>query len=244
MDKAFILDEIRRMATENDGRPLGVAAFRGQTGIRNADWQGIHWVRWSDALIEAGFNPNKFTAAIDDNDLAKKYIDLARELGHLPVEAELRMKRRVDKSFPSDGVFRRFGSKQKLIRFVSDYCRSESKYDDVAGWCDDYLLRSPNDAKANGIGCRTEETPLGCVYLAKSGRFYKIGKSNSVGRREYELAIQLPEKLKMIHVITTDDPTGIEAYWHKRFESNRKNGEWLELGAKDVAAFKRRRKFM
>jgi hypothetical protein len=75
----------------------------------------------------------------------------------------------------------------------------------------------------------------------KSGRYFKIGRANSASRREYELAIQLPEKVRTVHVIRTDDPPGIEAYWHKRFESKRKNGEWFALDAADVAAFKRRR---
>ncbi|HEY8774961.1 MAG TPA: GIY-YIG nuclease family protein [Gaiellaceae bacterium] len=84
---------------------------------------------------------------------------------------------------------------------------------------------------------------FGFVYLLKSGRHYKIGHTLDVGRRRYDLAIQLPEALSEEHVIRTDDPRGIERFWHSRFASSRKNGEWFELTRADVAAFKRR-KFM
>jgi len=80
---------------------------------------------------------------------------------------------------------------------------------------------------------------IGYVYLIRHGRYYKIGKTNSIGRREYDLAIQMPEKLTTVHVIKTDDPDGIEAYWHRRFAAKRKGGEWFDLNASDIKAFKK-----
>lgn len=89
----------------------------------------------------------------------------------------------------------------------------------------------------------SDEIAFGAAYRIKAGRHFKIGRSNAVGRRERELAIQLPEKTKTVHAITTDDQAGIENYWHRRFAERRRNGECFELAAKDVRVFKRR-KFM
>lgn len=239
MDKSHILAEIRRTAEANGGQPLGIARFGQDTGIKLSDWFGLHWKSWGDALVEAGFQPNMLQGAYSDDVLLKALVHLIHELGRFPVNGELRLKRRRDPDFPSHNVFRRLGSRSEVIAKVASFCRSHPGLEDVARAC---ALAAPG-AKPPLDSAPPSEDPVGFVYLVKSGRYYKIGKTNSIGRRERELAIQLPEESRRVHVIRTDDPSGIEEYWHRRFGGRRKNGEWFELDAKDVTAF-RRRKFM
>jgi Meiotically up-regulated gene 113 len=93
----------------------------------------------------------------------------------------------------------------------------------------------------------TTETPCvdivaaGYVYLVRHGtrREFKIGRTNNLLRREGEIGVELPLKVSPMHVIKTDDPAGVEAYWHRRFSKKRLNGEWFTLSAEDVRAFKR-----
>jgi hypothetical protein len=151
---------------------------------------------------------------------------------------ELEVKQHNDAKFPSKKVFQRLGTKGELVVKVLAYCKDRIGFDDVARLCTPHIVPAQPETET-----RKSELDEGYVYLIKSGRYYKIGKTNAAGRREYELAIQLPQKPKTIHVIKTDDPTGIEAYWHKRFDAKRQDGEWFDLDWTDVKVFKRR-KFM
>jgi hypothetical protein len=57
-----------------------------------------------------------------------------------------------------------------------------------------------------------------------------------------EIGVELPLRLEPIHVITTDDPVGVETYWHRRFAEKRLKNEWFALSPDDVRAFKRWRR--
>lgn len=240
MTKQFIIQEIKRTAAANGGVPLGQRTFEIETGVKYTEWFGKIWARWSDALQEAGFEPNKLTAAFEESDILRKYADFTRELRRLPAMGDLRLKKRHDPTFPNDTTLQnRFGRKSELVKHLRKFCSEEQGYEIVVELCDNYVAPRPQRLEQGLV----DEPEDGFVYLTKAGRYFKIGKTNSAGRREREIALQLPEKSSTVHVIRTDDPTGIEAYWHQRFAPKRRNGEWFELSHDDVAVFKRR-KFM
>lgn len=234
MTKEHIMEEIKRTAKANEGLPLGRMRFFKETGIKESDWIGKFWIRWSDAVQEAGFEPNEKQGAFEEHTLLERLIELVRDIGHFPVAAELRMKAHKDHTFPNPKTFRRFGRKAQMIARIRQYCEGRSGYEDVFALCPLVSNRETDSEPEKQV------EQFGFVYLLKSGRYYKIGHSNAVGRRERELAILLPDPTNTVHSIKTDDPAGIEDYWHKRFAAKRKNGEWFELEPSDVKAFRRR----
>jgi len=237
MEKDHILKEIKRTAQENRDKPLGLVRFKKETGISQEDWCGKYWTKWSEALIEAGYKPNPFTPPHDKGWLINQLILCIRELRRFPTTAELMLKRFRDEEFPSHITFRkRFGNKAKLVQTVINFCINKKELSDVLEIC--RSTRVSQDSENLETSVKESNVQYGFVYLTKSGRFYKIGKADLVEKRNYEIGLKLPEEPELIHKIKTDDPFGVEAYWHKRFEVKRKKGEWFELGSKDVQAFK------
>ena len=147
---------------------------------------------------------------------------------------------RTDVTFPSETVIRkRLGNRNEAVTRVAGHYYGKKGYEDVIAICEAVAPEPGSSASAAEPGARD-----GWVYLIKSGKFYKIGRAFNFERRSRSIGLQLPERGLTVHTIRTDDPVGIEAYWHQRFAAKRKGGEWFDLTARDVAAFKRRKSFM
>lgn len=178
MEKEFIVAEIRRTAAENDGRPLGTRRFGVETGIRESDWLGKHWARWGDALREAGLEPNTLQGAFDDRLMLERYAQLVRELGRIPVKAELQMKAHQDPAFPNVVTFfRRLGARERAVPRLIEYCERNVGYEDVVEIC--RAWQPENASRQETVG-RERRVVLGYVYLLRSGRHYKIGREPAV----------------------------------------------------------------
>jgi hypothetical protein len=109
-------------------------------------------------------------------------------LGGIPAHGDVLLKASTDAAFPNAKVFERFGSKASLIRKLAEYCRTREGFEDIVLLCEGHVSRVTlaKDGPASADG------DIGFVYLMKSGKYYKIGRSNASGRREYERGIQLP----------------------------------------------------
>jgi hypothetical protein len=235
MQKEEILAEIRRTAKENGGKPIGKVRFERITGIKEYDWSR-YWARYSDAQREAGFKPNSLTVAYGDEYLIGKLIGIIRELKKFPTKNELQMMKHKDPSLPARTTFEGLGNKNQVLTKILAYCSSKPEFADVVELLGDIEI-------ASDVADSTDDIKYGFVYLVRGhpGE-YKIGRTNLIDRRLSELGATASIEQELMWEIKTDDPSGIEAYWHRRFQDKRMKGEWFKLSPADVKTFKRWRR--
>lgn len=237
--KAKILQEIQRIAAENGGKPPGREKFENLTGLKFHAMCPKYWLRWGDALEEAGYKRQTLSQKIPDHVIAQCYVGLIKKIGKVPIAGEVRREAEIDANFPSHSVFDRLG-KVRLLEISMQYCKGKEHLNEVLEICQ--KEHANITAEMEDDLTTTTTISAGCVYLMKSGKHYKIGRTKSLQRRDKELADEIPVPPTTVHYIETDDPSGVEAYWHKRFEEKRGNGEWFTLDSNDVKAFKRWKK--
>jgi hypothetical protein len=234
----FIISEIRRLAASNGGAAPGEKKFIRATGIARSNWNGVHWLRWSEAVAEAGLLPNMWKQRTDRDEVLKALAGLCRRLRRLPIWAEVTMERRTDPAFPGPySLAAHFGGIEKLASALRRLAVRDPAWADLLDYLPERAARpAPFDGRTRrGAGAE------GLVYLLKSGRHFKIGQSEDIEGRFRKISLALPEPVTLVHAIRTDDPPGIENYWHRRFADKRANGEWFMLAGEDVRAFRRRR---
>ncbi|HEX5281894.1 MAG TPA: GIY-YIG nuclease family protein [Micropepsaceae bacterium] len=229
--RAHIIGEIRRIAAENGGRPPGIKRFATLTGIGCAQWRGKIWARWSEAVKEAGLTPNLRQEPLEKPELLACMATAIRMLQHIPSEAELELLRRKGHRIPVNQTYvRHFGGKPGLLRHLKQWTAATPGWSDVAA----LLADVPDEPEPEEPAGAT-----GAVYLLKHGQHHKIGCSKQPEHRITELRVMLPPQSHLVHIIKTDDPFGVETYWHRRYAEKRVNGEWFKLTPQDVAAFRR-----
>ena len=127
-----IIEEIKRLAAENNGKAPGMELFASRTGIRKHEWLGKYWTHWGDALIDAGFLPNEFTKKLDKFAAFEPIANFIKELQRVPTTAEFEMRRHKDPNFPNiRSILVQFEGKAHMIAELRTWAQSNEGFADV-----------------------------------------------------------------------------------------------------------------
>jgi hypothetical protein len=100
LSKQELLVELRKFVEANNGVIPGERTFVAATRIKQSAWKGKYWARWTDAVREAGFDPNAMTQKIPEEDILERLAAFITKLGRFPVRDEINMEARAVPGFP------------------------------------------------------------------------------------------------------------------------------------------------
>ena len=233
-----IIAEIRRLAAEI-GRPPGSKLFQAETGLAAHHWRGVHWARWSEALRDAGFEPNLKQPKADPDRMLAELAAAARRLGRFPTADELNVYRRTFPAPSLDSLSKHFGRRAARIARLRLWAMERPEQADLLA----LLPADPPSVRKRGWAAPPSQalTPGagGFVRLFSCAGRHHLSRIGAADGRQRSQPLYLPPKAQLEHAIATDDPVGVEAYWRRRFAYRRLAEDWFALTDEDVAAFKR-----
>jgi hypothetical protein len=244
MQKAEVIATIKALAESNGGVPVGRTRLLQEGGITEGQYSKFGTL--GELQTEAGYTPNALNGAIDEEEILSQLVDLSSLLGEFPTIQKMRAAReKYPQRFPSHNTFTRLGSTKA------------AKASAVVAWLSGKENPTTEESLALKI-CRPlaiefeKETAVpdaifeacGYVYLFRDSTAHKIGSSIDPASRRLTLQTGNPRAIQLVHQIITDDPKGIEDYWHRRFAARRRlaagGTEWFDLRKEDIAIFRSR----
>ena len=243
--KEDILQEIHKFVAERKEAP-GELQFKAVTRIKPSAWKGRYWVRWTEAVREAGYDPQSMVQRTPDETIIENLAEYIGRLGHFPVRDEINLESRKLSGIPTwTTLKRRYSGMSELAAALLKFSRQKGDLK-VAVICEERLIREQKKPVAASHFKPPIVEPRGIVYLAYSPslRLFKIGMAEDGKKRIARISLLLPDDLIPKHEIETDYPSILERFWHQRFSSSRRQGEWFDLSSSDVDCFKARRFFM
>jgi hypothetical protein len=238
MNHDQVKKRIRELAAERGGH-IGFRAFLKEVGLPEQWLRGQPWFRgWNNLLTELDLQTRSFEPPQRNaKESAATLVEFICRLGRWPTEDEFRRERVMNKAIPSTAYIRKLRRSGELAAMLAPYAVA-----DPANQVLRDIIAANTQQSEEPSSTKSKDRVQGYVYLLRSGRKYKIGKSTDPSRRFREVRLELPEETIQVHTIATDDPSGIEAYWHRRFAAKRiRNTEFFTLDSEDVRAFKLRK---
>ena len=162
------------------------------------------------------FLPCAFSSENRRESILPAFASLVERLKKWPTQNDLLLERGRDSSFPSLKVVQRLTKTPSFTSKLLAYCSDDEKLSTAARIATERIEAQEAEPSLLGRASINDY-----VYILRSGRRYKIGHTTSPSHRHREVRLDLPDPIILVHAIPTDDPIGIESYWHLRFSSKR-----------------------
>lgn len=102
-----------------------------------------------------------------------------------------------------------------------------------SGVIDPSVVSGVTLAEVNGDGSWKAEQR--CVYILRSGRYYKIGFAQDVAKRLSNINTSSPRPSTLVYAVETTRFRELEKALHERFSKRRTQREWFALTRRDLS---------